>query len=448
MLDKVLKLLSSSHSCFHAVRNMKDELLKNGFIQIDENDFPDEIKKGQGYFLTRNLSSIIAFKVPENVSLNDLSFNICATHNDSPTFKLKPQPLIESDNLFLLEVEPYGGAIFSSWLDKCLTIAGRVQILNKTNGTVESRLLHIDEDLLDIPNVAIHLNREINHGYIYNPSTDLRPVFGMKEEGFSFSSYILKKLSLDESEYELLSHDLFLTNREKPHLLGKEKEFLTSMRLDDLSSAYCSLLSFIEASKDLKENVIPLFVSFDNEEVGSLTRQGAHSTFLKDCLENILFCLKANEKDRRNILADSFLLSVDNAHSRHPNHPELSAKTSDVKLGCGIVIKYNANQSYTSDSLSSAVIKMLCMKNSLPYQEYTNRSDMRGGSTLGNISNSEVSLLSCDIGIPQLAMHSNYELLSVKDVQYMFKLLFFYYQSKVEREEDYFRLKDCTLHHD
>ena len=405
--NKVLSLLKTSYSPFHAVKNMEEELVKAGFEALEEAK-PFVLKPGHSYFVKRNDSSIISFRIPANCE--DLSFQIIATHGDSPTFKIKPNPLLRKGDLLLLNVEPYGGLIYSTWVDRPLSFAGRVVVKNE-QGT-KPYLLAIDEDLLQIPNLCIHMNREINNGFAYNPAKDLIPLLGKADDDFDFNSYLLEKLGL---QGEVLAHDLFLYNRDEPRLLGRDKEFLSAGRLDDLSSAYTALLGFLDSKigKDLD-----VFVCFDNEEVGSLTRQGANSDFLKNTLERILVAL--GQKDRfGEVLARSFLVSADNAHANHPNYPEISDPTTKVTLGGGIVIKYNANQKYTSDALSASFVKEVAKAAGVPVQEYTNRSDLRGGSTLGNISNSELSLPSCDIGLAQLAMHSSNELMAKVDLDYM-----------------------------
>ncbi len=422
-IDKVIGLLNHSYSAFHAVKNIEDELIKAGFLKLDEKESFD-LKKNGKYYLKRNDSSILAFKVPE--AFDRPSFKITATHTDSPTLKIKPNPILRYKNLTSLNVEPYGGMIMSSWLDRPLSLAGRVMVKDKK--LISSRLLNIDEDLLVIPNLCIHMNRTINSGYAYNPSKDLIPLFGITDKKFDFSQYLKEKLGLKGKE-EILSFDLFLYNRDLARRVGYKKEFLSSSRLDDLSSSYSTLLGFLESQKPT--STIDVYVSFDNEEVGSLTKQGANSTFLKNNLRRIAFALGIRDDSYEKALASSILVSADNAHANHPNHPEISDSTTDIELNKGVVIKYNANQSYTSDSFSSSILKSLAKKAKVPYQEFTNRSDLRGGSTLGNISNSEVSLTSVDIGLAQLAMHSCNELMGVNDIDYLVKLIKEYYDTEL-----------------
>lgn len=419
-LNRVIDLLSESYSPFHVVKNIEEELLSDGFSKLEEAE-PFKLIAGKKYYVKRNNSSIIAFKLPEN--LKDIQFLIMASHTDSPTFKVKPNPVVIFKNLISLNVEPYGGMIDSTWLDRPLSIAGRVIV--RKGDSLFSKLLAIDKDLLQIPNVCIHMNRVINSGYKFDASKDMIPLLGTTETGkFDFSAFLKEELNLSQDE-EILSHDLFLYNRDKPRLVGINQDFLSSPKLDDLSSTYSALLGFLKANGN---EAISVYAAFDNEEVGSLTRQGANSTFLKDTLKRIV---RFYDYDYEAAVAKSFLLSIDNAHADHPNHPEYTDKTTDIRLNNGIVIKYNANQSYTSDALSSSVIKALMQDLNLHYQEYTNRSDLRGGSTLGNLSNSEVSLLSCDIGLPQLAMHSANELSGTKDIEDLVKLVSYYFGHKI-----------------
>lgn len=419
-LDTIIQLLSKSHSVFHVVKNISDELINNGFVKLDEKD-NFKLENGGKYFVTRNETSIIAFQIPEKIT--DLHFQITSTHNDSPSFKIKPNPIKKVFNLIQLNTEPYGGGIYNTWLDKPLSFAGRILCIKDEK--ITSKLIDIDEDLLIIPNVCIHNNRNINTGYNYNPSIDTLPIIGEWKEGFSFNEYLKNKADIDG---EILSFDLFLYNREEPKLIGINKEFLSSPREDDLASTYSALLGFLSSKSS---SFIKVFASFDNEEVGSLTKQGANSTFLKEILNRIIKTYQNNIDDYEKAIANSINLSIDNAHANHPNHPELSDKTTDIELNRGIVIKYNANQSYTSDAFSSSVVKTLCNRKQISYQEFTNRSDLRGGSTLGNISQSEVSITTVDIGIPQLAMHSSYETLGKKDVTSMIELTKEYFETEI-----------------
>lgn len=424
--DKVIELLNTSYSQFHSCKNIALELDKNGFICLNENE-NFKLEKGKNYYLKRNLSSIIAFKIPYKIE--DLSFLITASHTDSPTFKLKPNPVIKVNNLTLLNVEPYGGMINSTWLDRPLGIGGRIIV--QSGNKLEQRVVEINKSILTIPNLCIHMNRSVNSGYAFNNSKDMLPLIS-SDPDFDFNQFMKKEFNIGVEE-EIISFDLYLYVNEKATRCGANNEFVLSSKLDDLASAYSSLEGFIDSNSNSK---ISLFTSFDNEEVGSLTRQGANSTFLKDVLKRIVNEFKTNDDDYQKGIANSILISIDNAHANHPNHMEVSDKTTSVLLNKGIVIKYNANQSYTSDSLSSSIVKAICKNNNLPYQEFTNRSDLRGGSTLGNISNSEVSLISCDIGISQLAMHSSMEMCGYEDIDNMANFVKNFYQTRIEIKQD------------
>lgn len=406
-LQTVVENLVNSHSPFHVVANIEKDLLLRGYLALKEgNDW--NLEEGKGYFVKRNDSSVIAFRLPKKSP--DLCFHIAASHSDSPSFKIKPNPLTISGGFALLQTEPYGGGIYHTWMDRPLSFAGRV--LYSDQSGIHSKLVDVDQDLLVTPSVCIHFDRDVNEGKKFNPAVDMIPVFGSAEEGLDFDSFLKAKAGLAENQ-TLLSHDLFLYVREKPHFVGWNSQYLLSPREDDLSSAYSSFYGFLHSENN---STIPMFCCFDNEEVGSLTRQGARSTFLKDVVTRICDFYQIGKEE---ICSRSFLLSIDNGHAKHPNHPELSPVGSDIRLNKGVMVKFNANQSYTSDGLSSALIRYLAEKEHLNLQDFTNRSDLRGGSTLGNLSNGEISFLSADIGLPQLAMHSCNELLGALDVEDM-----------------------------
>lgn len=413
-LPVTMELLGRSHSPFHAVYQMQQALLSSGFTKLEESKRFD-VRRGGKYFITRNGTSIIAFMIPENAALG---LRLAATHNDSPTFAVKPNPVLKKGSVTSINVEPYGGGIYYSWFDRPLSMAGRV-IVN-INGETFATVVDIDEDILIIPSLAIHQNREVNKGYEFNAARDMVPLWLDHDYEGDFSSYLMQKCGIEEGE--IIAHDLSLYVREEPRLIC-EGSLLVAPRLDDLASSYTSLLGFIEACENKTEGYIPVFVSLDNEEVGSLTAQGANSDFLRRTLNRLFAALELDEDEKGIALTNSIMLSVDNAHANHPNHPEKADPTTKVALNGGIVIKYNADQRYTSNSLSAAYVKNLAAKLGQPIQEFTNRSDLRGGSTLGNISNSEVSILSADIGIAQLAMHSCVETCGAEDIARMAALL-------------------------
>ncbi len=416
--------IASSPTAFQAVETIKVMLEREGYQALEES-LVWKIEKGGKYYTTKNNSSIIAINV--GTDLDYYTFNMSASHLDSPSFKVKPKSMMKTDNTYVkLNTEGYGGAILSTWLDRPLSVAGRVMV--KHDNAYVAKLVNIDKDLLMIPNVAPHMNRTINDGFKYNMQVDMLPLMSMNTESSDPLVDILAK-ELGEDKENILNYDLFLYNREAGRVWGAEDEFIAAPRLDDLQCAYCSLMGFMQETNSKSINIC---ACFDNEEVGSRTRQGAASTFLYDVLKRINTSLGYDDERYYNAIAGSFMISADNAHAVHPNHAELSDPTNRVYMNKGIVIKFNAAQSYTSDSLSSAIFMDLCKRADVPYQVFTNRSDLRGGGTLGNISTSQVAVSTVDIGLPQLGMHSAYEVAGVKDVEYAIKAFQELYKSHFE----------------
>ena len=314
-----------------------------------------------------------------------------------------------------LNTEGYGGMICSTWFDRPLSVAGRVIVKEKDHFI--TKLINMDRDLVLIPSVAIHMNRAVNDGYAFNKQVDMLPLFG----GAGIKKGDFKKLAAkaaDVPEESVYGSDLYLYNRQEPSVWGAQEEFISSPHLDDLQCAYATLKGFLEGQHEKNVNV---YACFDNEEVGSGTKQGAGSTFLYDVLRRINRCLERPEEDYYRAVAGSFMLSADNAHAVHPNHPEKTDAENCVYMNEGIVIKSHAGQKYTSDAVSIALFRDLCEKAGVPVQYFANRSDEAGGSTLGNISAGKVSLNAVDIGLPQLAMHSAYETAGIRDTCYLTK---------------------------
>lgn len=388
---------------------MKEILLENGFTEVREEDKWGIVRGGK-YFVTRNDSALIAFSVPQKeVS----GYHIMASHSDSPSFKIKESPEMEVNGKYIkLNVERYGGMICSPWFDRPLSVAGRV--IAKEGSQFVTKLVDVDRDLLMLPNLAIHMNREVNDGYKYNAQTDMLPLYGDIAAKGTFMKTIADSAGIKEDE--ILGHDLFLYNRVKGSIWGANEEFLSSSRLDDLQCAFSSLKGFL---KGKKEEHIAVHCVLDNEEVGSGTKQGAASTFLYDTLVRVNECMGFNYEDYIRNLSASFMISADNAHAVHPNYKDKADPVNAPYMNEGIVIKYSANQKYCTDAMSAAVFKDLCKEAGVPYQNFTNRSDILGGSTLGNISNTKVALNAVDVGLPQLAMHSPYETAGMKDTWYL-----------------------------
>ena len=422
----LFEFLKNSPTAFHAVDSMCEMLKEQGFSPLQECK-AWEIVPGGKYFVTRNRSSVIAFTLPAQ---KPGSFHIIASHSDSPTFKIKENAeLTVRDKYVQLNTERYGGMIFSTWFDRPLSVAGRV--LYKDDKGIHTKLVKIDRDLLMIPNVAIHMNREVNNGFKYNAQVDLMPLYGDITAKGSFRKMIAEACGVEEDA--IVGNDLYLYNRMPGTVWGANNEFISAPQLDDLECAYASVC----ALKDLPDQGhVNVCCVFDNEEVGSGTKQGADSTFLSDVLERIASCLGMSSEAYRMALSASFMLSADNAHATHPNHPEYADALNQVEMNKGIVIKFNANQKYTTDGVSEAVFHQLCKDAGVPVQHFANRSDLPGGSTLGNISGAHVSINTLDIGLAQLAMHSCYETAGVKDLAWMIQGMRAFYAGKITAQAD------------
>ncbi len=414
MTEQLLAFIDSSVSCFHAVENIKQEAKKAGFTEAKEKE-EWNLQAGGRYYVTRNDSSVAVMTLPTD---KIKGFHIVAAHSDSPTFKLKENPEMTVEEQYVkLNTEKYGGMILSTWLDRPLSAAGRVIV--KEGESFVSKLVNIDKDLLMIPNVAIHMNRDMNKGVEYNPQTDMLPLYSGISGKEKFMDEVSKAAGVDREE--ILGSDLFLYVREKGRIFGADGEFICAPKIDDLECAFGALKGILQAGNS--KDYVNIAVVFDNEEIGSGTKQGADSTFLSDILMRIKESFLEKESDYLRALAESFMISADNAHALHPNHPEKADPTNRPVLNGGIVIKYHGSQKYTTDGVSAAVMKDICKKAEVPYQSYANRSDIPGGSTLGNISTAHVSIDTVDIGLAQLAMHSAYETAGAKDVAYLVKAL-------------------------
>ena len=421
--EELLDFLQKSPTAFHAVENIKKELNKDGFVELLEGK-PWKMAPGGKYYVTRNNSSIIALKVGSN--LENYSFNVAASHSDCPTFKLKENAELEVKGKYTqLNTEGYGGMICSTWFDKPLSIAGRLLI--KDGNELKTQLINIDRDLVLIPNMAIHMNRAVNDGYAYNKQIDMLPLFGGADcKPGDFMKLVAKEAGVQVED--IYGSDLYLYNRTAPSIWGANDEFISSQHLDDLQCAFTSLKGFLAGGNDQSIDVL---ACFDNEEVGSGTKQGAASTLLYDVLKRANSALGKTEEDFYCAIASSFMLSADNAHAVHPHHPQKTDATNCVYMNEGIVVKSHAGQKYTSDAVSVAVFKDLCKKANVPVQFFANRSDEAGGSTLGNIAMAQVSMNSVDIGLPQLAMHSTYETAGIKDTYYMIQVMTEFFNSHI-----------------
>ena len=410
---ELAKFLENSPSVFHAVDNMENILTREKFTRLYENQ-RWALSPGGRYFVARNGSSLIAFTIPDH---DFKGLRIMASHSDSPTFKIKENPELETDGHYIrLNVERYGGMLCAPWFDRPLSVAGRVIVKDPVSGSFLTKLVNIDRDLVLIPNLAIHMNREANNSYKYNAQKDMLPLYGDLSAKDTFIKTVADAAGVRESD--ILGHDLFLYNREKASIWGASGEFISCGRLDDLQCTFASLKGFLAGKK---QEYMALHCVFDNEETGSGTKQGAASTFLYDTLTRIHDSLGLTREDYLIHLSDSLMISADNAHAVHPNYTDKADPSNRPYLNSGIVIKFNANQKYCTDGISAAMFRDICRTADVPVQTFTNRSDMAGGSTLGNISNTQVALNTVDIGLPQLAMHSPYETAGVKDTGYLIR---------------------------
>ena len=420
---ELLNFIDNSPSPFHAVNNLRQMALEAGFVELREED-AWQLAPGRSYFVIRNDSSIAAFRIPKSFHKEkESAFHIVAAHSDSPTFKLKENPEIKVEEQYVkLNTEKYGGMIMSTWFDRPLSVAGRIVL--KENGKIVSRLVNVERDICVIPSLAIHMNRDANKGTEFNAQTDMLPLFSQGKEAEEFFGVIAKEAGVGKSE--ILAQDLFLYVREKGKIFGSGNEFMLSSRLDDLQCAFAAMYAITTSEP---AEYIDLCVIFDNEEVGSGTRQGADSTFLRDVLERLKEAFALTENKLRQMIACGLLISADNAHAVHPNHPEKADPTNRPYINGGIVLKYHGSQKYTTDAYTAAALKELCREAGVPVQTYANRSDIPGGSTLGNISTAHVSIPSVDIGLPQLAMHSAVETGGTRDTDYAIRLFQQFYQN-------------------
>ena len=413
-IQALCDFLNGSHSVYHAAAGVAAALEDAGYSRLSEAD-SWELVPGGKYYLVRGGAAVMAFRIPEGTPKG---FLMSASHADRPTFKVKENGEL-AGAYTRLAVERYGGMLIAPWLDRPLSVAGRVMV--ETEDGVEGKLIDIDRDLMMMPNVAIHMNRQANEGYKWNPAVDTLPLMGGKDAKGKLSA-----LLEEAAGGKILGHDLYLYVREKATVWGLDNEYISAPALDDLECAWGCTQGFLKSGES---GSIPVLCVFDSEEVGSSSVQGAASDLLIGLLERIC---QARDLDLKRMLAQSFMISADNAHALHPNHPELADAPNAPVLGGGIAIKFNASQRYCTDGVSAAVFRKVCGKAGVSVQTYCNRADIPGGSTLGNISLGHVSVPTVDIGLPQLAMHSCYETAAVSDFLDLVSAMAVYYGSTME----------------
>ena len=418
MYDDLVEFLQESVTPFHAAATAESWLRAAGYTRLEEADYWN-LEPGKSYYVTRNGSSVVAWRVPEHAIGG---WRIVASHSDSPSWKVK-NDRVENDGCRRLSVEGYGGMIMPTWLDRPLTVGGRVIV--KTEDGIESRLVCIDRDLLVIPSLAIHFQRDVNKGHTYNPQIDMQPLWGPADSR-TLTDLVAEELGVDPAD--ILDTDLQLVTRQTPTQIGPDGEFFMAPRIDDLECAATTLLGFLDAAAETDSACAPVWAMLDNEEVGSSSRMGAESSYLRDVLDRIIEAVPHSGQAMPRALANSFMLSADNAHATHPNFPQKSDPCAPVRLGGGVVLKYNASQKYTTNAVSGAVFRAVCQKAGVPVQVFTNRADEAGGSTLGNLQSHTLPIPMADIGLAQLAMHSAVETASVADAEAMTKAVAAFYR--------------------
>ena len=425
-MDRIRSLrafLDGAHSVYHAVAALEQMLEAAGYNRLEETENWKLVPGGK-YYLIRGGSGLVAFRVPQGTPKG---FLLSAAHADRPCFKVKENGVLE-EKYARLAVEKYGGMLIAPWLDRPLSIAGRVTVETETG--VQSRLIDIDRDLLLIPNVAIHMNRKANECYAWDLKTDTVPLLGNMKNANRFWEIVEAAAG-----GKILGHDLYLYVRQNASVWGVEEEFISAEGLDDLMCAWGCTQGFLNAKTT---GNIPVLCVFDSEEVGSSTYQGAAADLLESTISRVCKALGLEEKVQ---LAGSFMVSADNAHALHPNHPELSDSANAPVINGGVVLKFNANGRYVTDGVSAAVFRKICKSADVPVQTYYNRADIAGGSTLGNVSLSQVAVPGVDIGLAQLAMHSCYETAGVKDVSYLVDAMTAYYSTELFLSTDGYCLK-------
>ncbi len=414
-VNELIDFINNSPTAFQATENIVKELKENGFEELSEKD-KWNLEKNKSYFVTRNQSSVLAFKMGKgNIAEN--GFHLIGAHTDSPALKIKPESETISKNNIKIGVEVYGGPIKASWTDRELSIAGRVII--KNGDSIESKNINFENPVAIIPNLPIHMNGELNNGFKYNAQDHFQAIIGLtdnKDEKNFLKSKIAEKLGIDLEN--ILDFDLFLYDWAKSRLCGFNNEFLVSGRLDNLAMSHAILKAILAPTEN---NSVDVAIFFDNEEIGSRTLQGADSSFLKDILQRISFSESETFEDYKRAIANSFLISSDMAHAFHPDYPAKHDPFYTPQINKGPVIKYNANYRYSTTAESAAYFSNLCEKADVPYQKMTNRSDMRSGSTIGPMTSAALGIKSVDIGNPMWAMHSTRETGGTLDHIYVIK---------------------------
>ena len=429
MIERLLSFLDASPVCFLAVRNIANELEKNGFRRVNAQEPLGKVEAGDRFFVTKNDSSVYAFHIGKK-PLADAGFHMICAHCDSPTFRVKPNAEMDCEGgIVKLNTEVYGGPIMSTWFDRPLTLAGRVIVKGDDVMRPKTLLLHVKRPLLQISNLAIHFNRQVNDGVKLSRQKDVLPILGIINDEMEKGNLLMNVITdeLNVKKEDILDFDLYLADATPACIFGAHGEFISSGRLDDLSMCWAGVEAMLAASSEVPDTTRVLAL-FDNEETGSQTKQGAGSPFLSYMLKRVALAQGGTEEAYYQAVERAFMISADNAHAWHPNYGEKYDPTNHPMLGGGPVIKFNAAQKYASDAASAAIFAGICEKAGVPCQRFVNHSDVAGGSTLGNILASSVPLQGVDMGNAILAMHSCRETGSVIDHEYAVKAFTQFYR--------------------
>lgn len=409
--DRLLTFIRRSPTALHAAQNAAESLTAAGYCELWEHQ-PWQLQPGGRYFVRRNGSAIAAFRLPQQ--LQNTHFQLYAAHGDSPALRVKTVWRLEDKHYLRLNTETYGGGLWGTWFDRPLSLAGRVT-LRTADGGLATRLVDLDSDLLMLPSLPIHFNRQANDGVKLDPQADLCPLLSLDTD-LTLEDLLAGQLGVAAGD--ILSHQLTVYCRSAGRRWGAKGEFLSAPRLDDLACAFAGLEGLLQCAAG--HAAIPVWVCFDNEEVGSNTRQGAAGTFLVDTLERIGAALGWDRPTQLAAQAASYMISADNAHALHPAHGELYDSGNRTQMNGGVVLKHAV--AYATDGETDGLLRALCQKHSIPLQDFANRSNIRGGSTLANIAATQLNLRMADIGLPQLAMHAAYETAGTQDLAWLVQL--------------------------
>ena len=419
--QNILNFISKATSPFHVVKAVTSKLAECGYLEIDfQKDW--SLEKGKSYYCNIFDTTLFAFTIPNTINENSM-FRITASHTDHPCFRIKPNSDVREKGYHKINVEPYGGVILNTWLDRPLSVAGKITLKSTDIFHPKTRIFDLQKPVFTIPNLAIHMNRQVNQGIELNKQVHMQPLFALENEDIDFIDYIAKELNIEAND--ILDYDMYIYNCEEGCTLGYQDCMISSPRLDNLTSVFAQAEALCKVSSSTNDFNFAIF--YDNEEIGSKTKQGADSMLTTLFLKKVLEACNINPETLNTMLFNSIMISSDVAHALHPNYSEKYDTTNVTHFNEGIVIKINYNQKYATDTEAIGIVQQLCINNNIPYQKFVNRSDQPGGSTLGSISSAWLPMRTIDIGIPILAMHSSRELCGGKDIESMINLFVAFY---------------------